>query len=452
MSISIRNSLYKICPSPLRSYWDRVEASTIGSRLARGVFWSMAGSVISRGLMLCATILVARILGKTVYGELGMIQSTIGMFGVFAGFGMGLTATKHIAEFRESDPEKAGRIMSLSGLFAILTGGIMALGVLVFAPWLAEQTINAPHLTGILRISALILFINALNGAQTGALSGFEAFKTIAHVNLFVGLISFPLLLSGAYFGGLSGAVWALAINLCFNWLLNHLALRNVSRRHSVPFKLMECKQEISILWKFSLPAVLASSMVGPVNWACNAMLVNRPHGYEEMGVYSAANQWYIVLMFLPRMLGSVVLPVLSEQLGKSNTKQSLETLYLSMKINLFIFIPLVLIASVASPYIMSLYGESFSNGWPTLIVVLMTAGLVAVSAPVGQIITASGRIWIGFIMNVGWAMIFILFTYLLLHFGSFGLATSRAIAYLFHTVWVILFVIWITKKQNTTT
>ena len=77
----------------------RIEASKIGYRLAMGAFWSMAGAVISRGLMLAAWVLVARMLGKTGYGELGMIQSTVGMFGVFAGFGFGLTATKHVAEF-----------------------------------------------------------------------------------------------------------------------------------------------------------------------------------------------------------------------------------------------------------------------------------------------------------------------------------------------------------------
>ena len=54
-----------------------------------------------------------------------MIQSTVGMFGVFAGFGLGLTATKHVAEFRQSDPDRAGRIIGLSGLFAIGPGGLM---------------------------------------------------------------------------------------------------------------------------------------------------------------------------------------------------------------------------------------------------------------------------------------------------------------------------------------
>jgi O-antigen/teichoic acid export membrane protein len=446
-STSLKTLAYACTPSAVHPFLKRIEVSDVGSRLARGVFWSMAGAVISRGLMLCATVLVARMLGKTGYGELGMIRSTVGMFGIFAGFGLGLTATKHVAEYCQNDPKRAGRIIGLSGLFAMLTGGLMALGLFIFAPWLAEHTINAPQLAGVLRISALILFINALNGAQTGALSGFEAFKTIAYVNLFVGLLSFPILVTGAYFGGLTGAVWALAINLCFNWLLNHLALRKEARRYRVPFTFRNCSQELPVLWKFSLPAVLAGSMVGPVNWACNAMLVNRPSGYGEMGVFSAANQWYAMLMFLPGILGSVVLPVLSDQLGQDNTKQSMKTMILAIKMNLLIVAPLVVIASIASPYIMSLYGDGFRDGWPTLVVVLMTAGLLAVQAPVGQIIAASGRMWIGFAMNMGWALTFIVSTLLLVDHGSIGLASARMLSYIIHATWTFGFAIWLIRN-----
>ncbi len=427
----------------------QIKTSPLGYRLARGVFWSMAGAVISRGLMLAATVLVARMLGRTVYGELGMIQSTVGMFGVFAGFGLGLTATKHVAQFRQSDPGRAGRIIGLSGLFAILTGSLMALGLFIFAPWLAEHAINAPHLTGILRIGALILFISALNGAQTGALAGFEAFKTIAYVNLFAGLISFPLLVSGAYFGGLTGAVWALAINLGFNWLLNHLALRKESRRHNVPVTLRDCGRELSVLWTFSMPAALSGVMVGPVNWACAALLVNQPEGYSEMGIYSAANQWFAMLLYLPSLLSRVMLPVLSEQLGRNEIKQSMKVMIFAIKMNALLVLPLVLFVGIASPYIMNLYGAGFRSGWPTLVVVLLTAGLLTVQTPIGQIIAASGKMWLGFAMNSGWAITFIVGTLLLLDHGSLGLAAARAVSYAIQATWIFAFAVWIVRKAR---
>lgn len=445
---SINKAIHAYCPDFLRPTLERIESSEIGNRLAKGAFWSIAGALISRGLMLIASIFVARALGKTGFGELGMIQSTIGMFGVFAGFGLGLTATKHVAEFRQSAPEQAGRIIALSELVAIATGGLMAMVLFFLAPWLAEHTINSPHLAGVLRIGALILFVSALNGAQTGALSGFEAFKTIAYVNLFVGLISFPILIGGAYFGGLYGAVWALVINLCFNWIFNQLALRKETRRYKITILFEGISRELSVLWKFSLPAVLAGSMVGPINWICNAMLVNQPDGYGEMGIFNAANQWYIMLFFLPNLLGQVVLPILSERFGQKDMKQSLKTMIFSIKINALLVLPLVLLASIASTYIMSLYGEGFRNGWPTLVVVLLTTGLLAIEIPVGQIIAASGRMWIGFAMNMGWAIVFILGTRCLVHIGSLGLALAWMIAYIVHATWTFAFAFSLVRKE----
>lgn len=449
--MSVKSWVFACCPPFLRPTLDRIQKSPIGYRLAKGVFWSMAGAVISRGLMLVASVLVARILGKTGYGELGMLRTTVGMFGVFAGFGLGLTATRHVAVYRESDPDRAGRIIGLSNIFAMLTGGLMALGLFIFAPWLAEHTLNAPHLAGVLRIGALIMFINALNGAQTGSLSGFEAFKAIAKVNLFVGLISFPLLVAGAYFGGLNGAVWALSLNLGFNWVLNHFALRKESQRFGVPVTLRGCKSEWSVLWKFSLPAVLSSALVGPVNWACSALLVNQPDGYGEMGIYSVANQWFAMLLFLPGLLGGVVLPVLSDQLSQKEAMQSKKTMILAIKMNALFVLPLVLLASIGSPFIMNLYGESFSEGWPTLVVVLLTAGLLAVQTPIGQIIAASGKMWIGFAMNGGWAIVFVLGTLLLIDHGSLGLATARMVSYIVHATWTFGFAVWFIRKGRST-
>ena len=79
--ISVKSFLNAYCPPFLKPAMRRIENSPLAYRLARGVFWSMVGALISRGLMLVAFVLVARMLGKIGYGELGMVQSTVGMLG-----------------------------------------------------------------------------------------------------------------------------------------------------------------------------------------------------------------------------------------------------------------------------------------------------------------------------------------------------------------------------------
>ena len=166
------------------------------------------------------------------------------------------------------------------------------------------------------------------------------------------------------------------------------------------------------------------------------------------MGIFRAANQWFAILLFLPGILNSVVLPILSGQLGQNDTKQSVKTLVMTMKMNIFIVIPLVVLLCGVSPYIMKLYGVGFSDSWPTLVVVLLTAGLVALQTSVGQIIVASGRMWIGFAMNMGWAVAFIVSMIILVDFGALGLALSRMLAYVIHSLWVVIFAFWFNRKR----
>jgi O-antigen/teichoic acid export membrane protein len=446
MSLSTLAATY--CPRILRPAYYRLKASPLGARLARGVFWSLAGAVISRGLMLLATIAVARLLGKTVYGELGMIQSTVGMFGILAGFGLGLTATKHIAEFREGDPARAGRILGLSGLIAILFGGLIAMGLWIFAPWLAEHTINAPHLAGALRIGTLILFISALNGAQTGALSGFEAFRAIASVNLLVGLLSFPVLVAGAFWGGLNGAIWALVTSLGFNWIFSHLALRKEAARYNVRITFKDFGHEWAVLWRFSAPAALSGIVSAPVNWFCSAMLVSHPGGYAELGLFSAATQWRSAILLIPTALSTVALPILSSLNSPSEYPRYRRALKYNVLLNLSVAVALALPIALLSPYIMACYGEDFRTGAPALALLSLSSILGSVNAVIGQVVASIGSMWAGCVLNGIWGVSSILIAWLLVGQGATGLAIAVLIAYAIHLLNVFVYTACILSRR----
>ncbi|MGO9109688.1 MAG: oligosaccharide flippase family protein [Thermoguttaceae bacterium] len=448
-TVSVKTVVRACCPQPLRPLWDRIEASDVGYRLAKGSFWSVLGTVVSSGLALLASILIARLMGRATYGELGIIRTTMAMFGGFAGLSLGLTATKHVAEFRLTDPLRAGRVIALSGVVAFGSAALVAIACFVLAPWLAADTLATPQLTGLLRIGCLILFLEAITGAQTGALAGFEAFKTIARLNTVVGLLNFPVLVAGAWFGGLEGAVWGMTANTAVKWALSHLALRREAARAAVPFGLAGWWREWPTLWNFSLPATLGGFVLGPLSWSCSALIVNQPGGYAEMGVFNAANQWYNAVMLLPCLLGEVVLPVLSEQWGRQRTSQSKRVLRLAIAVNGLLVAPVVLLGVLASPWIMASYGRDFADGWPTLVVILLTAGLVALQYPVGQMIAASGRIWLQTFVTIGWAVSFLGMTWLLVSSGALGLAGARAVACLIQAVWSFAFVTFLLRQAD---
>lgn len=426
-----------------RHFLHRLQNSPVGMRLAHGAFWSLIGLVASRALALPASILVARALGTHGFGSFGVIQNTIGMFGILAGFGLGLTCTKYLAEYRTKDPALAGRILSVSSLIAALLGGSATLILWIMAPRLAAGPLADPSLADPLRTTAILLLLGTHNGQQLGALSGLEAFRTITRINVVTGLLTIPLLAGGAWLGGIQGGAWGLVAVQVATWIATKFALTHELHRAKLHFIWRGCWQERSILWKFSLPAFLAGAVVVPANWIGMTFLTHTDGGYAQIGTFNAANQWFTLLMFIPQVIGQSSLPILSERLNEKDYRQTNTILRTSMITNAAILLPLACLGSLASPWLLDLYGQEFGGGRLTLIVCLFTAALLGIQFPVGQIMIAADRLWLGLIMNLGWAAIFIGGAWIFADVGALGLAASRLIAYVFHAVWTFAYA-WI--------
>lgn len=441
----------KFFPKPVRQLLNRAESSPIAGRLVRGSLWSLAGSVLSRILALGAALLVARMLGKAGYGELGILQSTIGMFGTVAAFGMGTTAAKFVAEFRSTNPLKAGKIIALSNMVSWCMGILLAAALFFSAPWLAQSSLAAPELGPYLQLSALLLLLNAVSGAQTGVLSGFEAFRKIAWVNGLTGLLNFPMVVGGAVLFGLAGVIWGMIIAQAIGCLANALIWKQEAARLEIPIvSWSRAATELPILWQFAIPATLGSLLINPVNWACTAMLVRQPNGLEQVGTLSVASQWFMALLWLPNVLDQSVMPVLSERLGVNDAARSTKLFIVSLKITAAVTFPFVIIGSLLSRQIMSAYGEDFESDWPTLVIALITSAVVAVQVPAGNMIAASGRMWLGFCMNFLWAAVFVGMTWVMVKWGALGLASARFLAYSAQGIWACVYaVLWVRRMTR---
>ena len=182
-------------------------------RLIKGTALNLIAVAFNQGSTLIVNIIVARILMKQTFGEYAMVQSTLLTVAVLSQLATGYTALKYIAEFRSSDPERAGRIMGLCALVSALMAGVGTLLLIAMAPWLAGVILKAPHLANALMIGSGFLFFSAINGYQLGALSGFEAFGSLAKAGVASGIVAVAAISLGAWWGGLNGTLIGLSIN-----------------------------------------------------------------------------------------------------------------------------------------------------------------------------------------------------------------------------------------------
>ena len=393
-STSLKAFLVASVPRPLKPLWSRLEASPIGYRLARGAFWSLLGTVAARVLALGASVLAARLLGKGGFGELGIIQSTMGMFGAVAGFGLGLTATKHMAEFRTANSERAGRILRMSGLMSWLTGGLAAVAMAGLAPWLARTSLAAPHLAGVLQLSALYLLLMTVNGNQMGVLAGFEAFQRIAWVNLWSGGLYFACMTVGCWWHGLTGAVWGLVAAQALGCLISRRAIVQEARAALVPILAPGWSREIPLLWRFSLPTVLTGVLGMPVAWICQALVARQPNGYEQVADYYSAMQLRNIPLTLVGVIVAAILPVYAQTRSKDGPTAQRKVLRLTQALMVLTILPLLLIMAVFAQPILLSYGKSFVTGSLILRLLLLSVVFEALANCQVQVMVGNGQVW----------------------------------------------------------
>jgi O-antigen/teichoic acid export membrane protein len=256
------------------------------------------------------------------------------------------------------------------------------------APFMATELLLAPQLVPVLRIAVLLVGLSALNACQTGALTGLEAFRPLAYVNLWSGLCSLPLIVLCTLRGGLAGAVWGLVAAQAINCVLNHVALRSETRR-GVSCSVSDCGRELPMLWQSALPALLSSALLLPAVWSCSAWLARQSGGYEQLGLYAAADRWRLLILFVPGSLAGTALPILSNLRGCEDGSgfQRVFRTYALANV-LLAFLPAVAVAVAARP-LLSVFGSAYPRAWPVLSVLALAAGSEAMNTALGQAVVA---------------------------------------------------------------
>ena len=401
----------------------------------------------ARVLTLGSSFFLARILGQQGFGEYGVINSTTAMISGMAGFGIGTTIIKYVAELREKNPARAGRILALSTVVTTASAALYGGVFVIFAPWLAARTLAAPHLAPMLQISAITVALGVVNSVQICSLAGCEAFRASSAINIVSAITQTVLVLIGAWFWQLHGTVLALAVSMVISGVVTRWCVAKELKRFNITLVWREAWSEWRVLVRYSLPTFLSGMAAGPVVWGCNALLANQPNGYAQLGIYNAANQWQTAIQFLPGLMGTALLPVMSERYGNGDAQGGVRVMKGMMGVTALIVMPLTLLICVIGPWIMRGYGASFVSGYWVLVLSVVTAALLAVMTPVGQYLAACGRMWTAFAMNAGWSVCMIGAAWLMVRWGAEGLAGARLIAYLVHAVWTLGFVAIIRKE-----
>jgi O-antigen/teichoic acid export membrane protein len=419
-------------------------------RFGMGAVWSFIGAVLPQVSLLASYIVVARILGRNVFGEFGMVQTTAVTLTLVSTGSLSLGMTKHVSAAKRGDPEVAGKIIGFYLFGSMVLGFVGFLALYFCGPLLASRSLNAPQLAGDLQLAGVLLWVNVLNGIQVGALFGFESYQLNAQMSVFRGILLCPFLIAGAHYWRLSGALLGLIVSGAICCAVNHFALEHECRKWGVVIRYRGWTSQHHLLWGFSLPAALSGALVMSANWLGSAALTQQPDGYAELGVFNAANHWRLAVAFVPTVLGQSAMPILSELFASCDLTRyrrlMLTNLALSAACSLAVALPVMLF----SAFIMVAYGPAFLSGRPVLVLLVISGILGACCQAVGHVLTTSGRMWPSFGFSCAWTLVFIAVLWQgVPRWGAVGLASAYVISYIVHALLLLAYTLPLLRTKT---
>lgn len=420
----------------------------IRTRLVSGIKWTAAVAFVVSASHLATSVIAARLLGLEEFGEFSIIRSTAVMMSNVAAMGIGVAATKHVAELRNTNRERLGRILGLCSLITIATSGLFSLALLLLAEAIATSGFQSRQLTDPLRVSSLYIFFVTLNEYQNGVLAGFESFAKLARINAIQAVGSLLLISTLAWLWGLPGAAWALGLSGILNWLLNRREIRKQLSIHKIAATYRGVLQERAVLTDFALP-VAFSGIIGAVTvWACNAFLVRQPQGMAQMAIFTAAGSFRSIVMFVPGLVIRVATPVLCNLVGEKEYSASSRVFRVNVLISAVTSSCAAGAIILVSPELLAVFGKRFVVGAEVASLVAVVSIVEVMANTLYQPLLAYGQIWWQVRVIICWSLTLTTITWLTAgEYGALGLAAAYLAAHLV-SLGLYLFVGYRIKKS----
>lgn len=355
-------------------------------------FWALLGSVVLRGASLVTSIMLAHILLKTTFGEFNSLKNTLTTLAVFTTFGLGYTSTKFVADYINSKNKNPANLISQIYTITLVFSCAVSALLFIFAEDISYSYYKNTGFLHEIRLLALWVIITAISTAQNGIIAGLGIFKQLAKVNILIGVATVIVLPGLAYFHGLFGACLALVFIQGINCLFNYILIKNELKTTAKNEEDVGTRVNLRQILNYSLPLTLIEAVFSIFLWVNYFMLQNYQN-YDEVALYSAAMQWYVVLLFIPTVLRNVILSYFS----KNDSTYKITILRNAVTISLVATLLPAVVIFACAPYIASLYGGAFSGLTSVLRVIVFIPVFSSVINVLEQFLFSISKNWLVF-------------------------------------------------------
>lgn len=410
----------------IKSYYKK--STTAEKDLLKGTGWNIFGNGFGKFALLLSAIFVARILGPDQFGKWGVIRSTSAIFTILLGFGVGVTAVRYVAEYRDKAKNKAGNILGIAITFAAIFGLILSISFYLASNFIATTVLKDSTLIVPLQISSIFLVFIAFNGVLSGALAGLNSFSSIAFANLISGISGTLLIVYLSDKLGLKGLVIGYVFYYFLTFIVLLIFFQKKIKEFNIRVSLSEYKEHLPVIFSHNLPAILSGGIGGFIVWGVMAYVARLNAGFSIIGLNNAAKIAQNAIMEIAAQIDIPIISYLSA--SKENKRQNKINLFSPLLIGTFLILPLIYFPDI----IYYLFSKSEYENKEFLLVIsltMLTTYIMIYKRGMGRAIITKNLLWWGVYENLFWGLLLVTFTLLFVFdYGSIGLALAFALAY----------------------
>jgi O-antigen/teichoic acid export membrane protein len=416
---------------------ERFISSILFSKIFSSFIWSFIGSFISKLFTTLLFILIARLITLNNYGNFIISYNTLILIVSISGFGIGLTTTRLISKYRETEIIKTTNVISSSFYLTHFISFIFSLLFFLFS-YKISKIININNVD-ILKYGSIFIYFFSLVSFQNSVLYGFGCFKEITIRNCIVGILNFIFVYICIYYFNTIGVILGLIISYAINYFLNYILIIKLLKKFNIIISFSIFLKEVRNIIKSSILIYFSEIIVGITKWYSLILLNKQINGSSEIGVYNITQQWALLVLFIPNSIGTTIFPFLSKiDKLKNNKRYNIFLKYIFLFNFLFTILPIVFIL-IFSRYIFSFYGLENENSLYVLATLLLSFLFNSFNNIIGHGLLSQGNNSIALYLNISWSFLYLIFTIIFLHFNQTAISIAKANLFSYFIIFLIL-------------
>lgn len=407
-----------------------------GHIVFKNAFWLYLGEFISKGLRLLVFLLIARFLGAQNFGIIEYFLSFIGLFFLFADFGI---SSIFIRDFQQKENKQ--ELINLAFFLKIILAVIFS--VLALLGYFFSKKFDSFL---IYLLFVVFYFFRHLEGFFESYFLAVQKtqkrfiFNTLSSLSLlitvFLGLLIFKNIIT-------------IALSYLFSMIVS-LVVAYFLFKQEANFSFKINYSLIKYYFFNGLPLVLFG-ILDYIFFSTDKIILSHLRPIEETGYYSVASRIISVILVIPSLFYTALFPYLSKQISIQNWILIKKIFNYSMLFSITAGLIFAILCFILAPFLIPLFfGNEFINSIAILQIFIWILVFIFPTNFLNILLISLNKQWLDFFVTLIPAILNIILNFIFIpNYGVFGAVYSSLLAQILNFILTFLASYVILKKLS---